>query len=147
MTPYVTNIEFKQYVDSYTLDTDDFDTADSNKRTKALLIATRAIDRLAFQGNKADPAQPNQFPRGTDVVTPDAIKNATCELALSYLADMTLNKQFDNQGVAFEAFLGVKTSYTSGFIQEHLINGIISYEAWTLLRPFLRANVVELIKG
>lgn len=147
MTPYVTNLEFKQYVDAFVIDTDDFDVADSSKRTKALTVATRAIDRLNFQGDKAVPGQQNQFPRGSDSVVPTAIKNATCELALTYLAGKNLDQKFDDQAVVHEAFMGVKTSYDTGFVQEHLINGIISYEAWLLIRPYLTPMVIEILHG
>ncbi len=113
-----------------------------------MTLATRAIDRLNFQGDKAAPGQQNQFPRGIDVTTPDAIKNATCELALAYLAGKQLDDEFEAQKYAHEAFMGVKASKDTGYRPEHLINGIISYEAWLLLKPFLRpSQTVEIVKG
>lgn len=143
---YTTLAEFQTYVDSFTLDTDNYDVAPPAKRTKALTLATRAIDRLNFQGDKAVPGQQYQFPRGNDSVVPTAIKNATCELALKYLDDVVLDQEFDAQNVAFEAFMGIKTSYND-FAKEHLINGIVSFEAWLLLKPYLRPMVLKLVKG
>lgn len=147
MTPYVSDVEFQAYVDGYVINSCNYDNADPVKRSKAVNVATRAIDRLNFNGSVTDPTQENQFPRGGDVVVPDAIKNATCELALAYLNDQDLQSQFDSQNIRLEAFMGVKTSYSGDFYAVNVVNGIISWDAWLLLQPYLRPITVEIVKG
>lgn len=144
---YVTLQEFQNYVDVYTLDTDDYDVSPPEKRNKALLIATRTIDRLNFLGNVAVLGQELQFPRGTDVTVPTAIKNATCELALTFLAGTDINRGVNRQNVSHEAFLGVKVARDTNAVQEHLMNGIPNFEAWLLLRPYLRPVSFAILRG
>jgi hypothetical protein len=146
MTSYVTLEEFQNYVDGFIIDTDDFDAATPPMRQKALNIATRSIDRLNFEGDLTDPAQPNQFPRGGDTTVPTAIKNATCEIALVLLTS-TLDIESDKLATREDAFLAVKTARDTNAVSENVVNGIVSFEAWLLLKPFLRPYHPEIVRA
>ncbi len=143
---YVTLQEFQDYVDGFVIDTDDFDAATQQERQKVLNIATRSIDRLNFEGDKTVFTQSNQFPRGGDTLVPTAIKNATCEIALVLLTT-TLDAENDNLAMQHDAFLAIKTSRDTNTVQENTVNGIVSFEAWLLLKPFLRPFQPELVRA
>jgi hypothetical protein len=76
-----------------------WDAASPNDKAKALIQATKSIDKLQFMGIKFDCAQKLQFPRvyinsePPELVTlsgeiPQAVKDATCEEALCLIANM-----------------------------------------------------------
>ncbi len=143
---YATLQEFQDYVDGFVIDTDDYDEAMPNQRQKVLNIATRSIDRLNFEGDLAVPTQPNQFPRKGDTLVPTAIKNATCEIALVLLTT-TLDEEADKLSMSHDAFLAIKTSRDTNAVSENIVNGIVSYEAWLLLKPFLRPFQPEIVRA
>lgn len=144
-TPYADEAYGVAYF-SERLRTGAWDDATSDLRTRALKQATRAIDKLNFAGHKHDrtlaidgtPNQPNQFPRGDDTVVPDAVKQATCELALALLDDVDPNLEIENQNIASQRLGDFSINRNAGTAQEHVMAGIPSIQAWTLLQPFLR---------
>ncbi len=101
-------------------------------------MATRAIDRLNFAGDKADDAQALQFPRGEDVSVPKDIEYACYELALAFLDGVDLEQEAQSVGVASDAFSGVRTTYDGDSYAEHMRAGIPSIVAWQYLKPYLR---------
>lgn len=134
---YGTSSEAETYF-SQRLNTRDWDLATATDRTKALFMATRAIDRLNFEGDKYDADQELQFPRNDDTEVPVPIRVACYECALAYLQGVTLDQEIRNLGLQSTSFAGVRDTYFEGFVPEHIRAGIPSAEAWTYLRPYLR---------
>lgn len=120
------------------LNTRAWDTAVISDRTKALLMATRAIDRLNFSGSKNSYTQELQFPRGDDTTVPSDIKYACFELALAFLDGVDLEQEANSVNVASDAFSGVRTTYDGDTYAEHMRAGIPSIVAWQYLKPYLR---------
>jgi hypothetical protein len=112
--------------------------ATSANKTKALTMATRAIDALNYRGAKADSGQDNQFPRGDDSEVPAAVKEACCEIALALLDGIDPDMEFSTLRVVSQGISSVRTTYDSTVSCEHLAAGIPSITAWRLLRPYLR---------
>lgn len=79
---------------------EDWDALDEERKAQALITATRMIDRQTWSGEKTSGAQDLQWPRtgvtdkyGNEVASdsvPQAILDATCELALSLTADASV---------------------------------------------------------
>lgn len=120
------------------LSTDAWDNADDTQKYKALAMATRAIDRLNFAGDKTDADQELQFPRGGDEDVPDAILIAAYECAIAYLDGYDPNIEIENLAVSSQGFAEVKDTYDRSFALEHVRMGIPSVVAWINLRPYLR---------
>jgi hypothetical protein len=133
MTPYVTKDYFDDYVKQFVLVSELIDRYDTNQIIKAINLATRAIDNLAFVGIKTDSSQENEFPRGGDIVVPERIKHATCEETVS-----TLLKSMDtDDSVVEQAMGGVRMIRRPASLPVNQANGIRSPDAWRLLLPFL----------
>ena len=129
------------------LNTEVWDTATSIEKTKALTMATRAIDMLNFQGERTDSTLPSQFPRGGDTIVPQEIKDATCEIALALLNDKDPEDLADNQRILSERYATVGVTY-GGRDSEAVENGIPSITAWRLLKPFLRdPRALHIVRG
>lgn len=120
------------------LDTRVWDEALYNDRISALIMATRAIDKLNFAGDKNDADQTLQFPRGDDTLVPTEVEYATYEVALVLLDGYSPDQEVETLGVLSESYSGVRTTYDVGHVNEHIRAGIPSIEAWEYLRPFLR---------
>jgi len=110
---------------------------DRLRKVQALVSATRRIDRLNFIGVQANPAQPLQFPRGTDTLVPVEIEQATYELALVLLKGVDPDTEHDNLSATVQAYGGLRTEYDRGFVPPYIKAGIPSQTAWHLLLPFL----------
>lgn len=137
-TFYGTVVEAEVYF-SQRLSTDQWELALVSDRTAALQMATRAIDRLNFSGDKADEDQELQFPRDDDTEVPEAIRIAAYECALKYLEGVDLDYEARDIGVlANSTSAGTRTTFQEGSVSEHLRAGIPSAEAWYYLLPFLR---------
>ncbi len=120
------------------LNTRAWDTAILSDRTKALIMASRAIDRLNFAGEKAVSAQVLQFPRGIDTAVPQDVEFACYELAFAFLDGVDSEQEANSVGVASDAFSGVRTTYDGDSYAEHMRAGIPSIMAWEYLKPYLR---------
>lgn len=120
------------------LETTPWDDASEGDQQKALNMATRAIDKLAFIGDKYDDAQEHEFPRGDDTTIPQDIKDACCELALSLLDGVDPELEFENLGMVSMGYSNVRTTYDRSNPPEHIIAGIPSVTAWRCLKPYLR---------
>ena len=145
---------------------------------KALLAATRIIDKLNYKGHKAtvwavlktyladdnflwgwpfistdswpyrpsraeleaaELAQPLQFPRDSDTVVPEAIRQACYEIAYSLLDGRDPELDLEALAINHQAYGNVQTTYSRDQVPlEHILNGIPSIVAWRLVRPFLR---------
>lgn len=120
------------------LGTTPWDNAVVGDRTKALIMATKAIDRLNFAGDMADEDQGYQFPRGEDTSVPQDILDATYECAIAFLDDVDLEMEQEAIGVVTESYSGARTTYDSHNVQDHIRAGIPSITAWNILIPYLR---------
>lgn len=143
---YATIAEANTYF-SGRLNTDAWDSANASNRTKALTMATRAIDMLNFQGERTDDTLSSQFPRGGDTVVPQEIKDATCEIALALLNENNPEDLAVDSNVLSERYSTIGVTY-GGQEQEAYVNGIPSVTAWRLLKPFLRdPRALHIIRG
>jgi len=111
---------------------------DPAEKLKALKDATKRIDRLNFSGEKADPDQELQFPRGIDILVPEDIQKACCEIAFKLLDGIDVDMEVDNLQVEQQSYHSVRTSYNREHIPEYLRAGIPSALAWSYLVPYLR---------
>jgi hypothetical protein len=124
-----------------------WDNASTANQDKALKTATKAMDRLNFAGEKHDPAQTYQFPRGSDTVVPTDIKDACCELALALLDGADPSIEIENIAAVSQGLSDARTTYDRSFAAPHILAGIPSVQAWHLLLPYLRdPNEVRLIR-
>lgn len=120
------------------LQTDAWDNANDTDKFKALAMATRAIDRLNYAGDKTDADQELQFPRGGDTDVPDAILIATYECALALLDGYDPNIEIENLAISSQGFAEVRDTYDRSFALEHIRSGIPSVVAWSYIKPYLR---------
>lgn len=104
-------------------------------RTKAMLMATKAIDRLNYANVKTAELQ---FPRGDDTVVPVEIEYACYEIALALLDGVDVDQEAQTIGVMSETYSGVRSTYDGDYVNHHIRAGIPSIIAWDYLKPFLR---------
>jgi hypothetical protein len=129
------------YVQTYLNDrlgTDAWNDASAADRTKAIAMATRLIDRLNFYDDKASTAQTLQFPRGDDTEVPADIKYACCEIALRLLDGVDPELEYEALRLTTQKYSDVTIQFDKDNIQEHILAGIPSIEAWRYLRPYVR---------
>lgn len=120
------------------LNSDAWDESDDTNRRKALITATRAIDRLNFYGEKASESQGLQFPRADDVHVPAEIKIAVFEEALSLLDGVDPQLEFSGLSAESRGIASVRTTYDRTVVPENIVAGITSIIAWRYLVPYLR---------
>jgi len=137
MTPYLSVSAATDYF-ANRLNTDAWDDADEVDCEKALYMATDAIDRLNFLGEKADPDQENQFPRSGDTVVPQDIQDACAELALRLLDGVDPELEFENLAMVSQGYANVRSTYDRTTPPEHIVAGIPSVTAWRKIKPYLR---------
>ncbi len=135
--------------------------ADPLDRPKALWASSVIIDALNYKGSKnsvylllqanadatdeeireAEASQPLEFPRGADIVVPEAIRRSSYEVAYELLDGKDPALELENLGVISQNYASVRTSYSRNQVPiEHIINGIPSSQAWRWIRPFLRED-------
>jgi len=119
------------------LNSDVWECANRSDKRKALLMATRAIDRLNFKGTKASESQCLEFPRGTANV-PANIKIACYEEAYELLDGAEHQREQINLSVVSEGIVSTRTTYNRNFVPDNVKAGILSFRAWTYLQPYLR---------
>lgn len=108
-------------------------------KRRALIEATRAIDRLAYRGAKSSVTQPLEFPRAEGVV-PTQIEEASYYVAEKFLPGSNADDEYSIVGVIQEKFHAVMREYSEENRDlTHIISGVPSIEAWRLLMPFLRS--------
>jgi hypothetical protein len=139
MTAYLTVEEAVIYFDTGRLGSDAWDCASATDRGKALVMATRAIDRLNYHGEKTDPDQTLQFPRLNDTEVPQDIKDACAEEALALLDGKDPEAEREALGITDQSFGPLKAKFdreTSRPI--NILHGIMSATAWSYILPYLR---------
>jgi hypothetical protein len=117
------------------LDSDAWDDASNPNKRVALWQATRSIDRLNFRGTKVGTLQ---FPRGTDTETPETIKQATFEIAIRLLDGVNVELEHEDLRTNKDKYGNVESARDTSWGMEHLQAGIVSLQAWHLLKPYLR---------
>jgi len=123
---------------SQSLNNDAWDDSTVNRRERALSTATKAIDKLNFEGVKNDQLQNLQFPRNDDLTIPLDIEYACYELAVALLDGVNVEQEAQTIGVISESYSGVRTTYDGSYVNEHIRAGIPSIVAWEYLKPYLR---------
>lgn len=122
------------------LNVSDWDNAINNDREKSLVMATQAIDKLNYAGDKHLSTQILQFPRLDDIVVPVEVEYAAYEIALALLGGYDKDQEIETLGVMSESHSGIRTTYDVDYVNEHKRAGIPSSEAWDYLKPFLRTQ-------
>ena len=109
---------------------------ESDKR-KALVMATKAIDRQPLKGRKTDKEQPFAFPRFPDTEIPTVVKEACCEEALSLLErGNSQRRKLQQEGIQSFTLGNMSETYVAGAGR-----GLLSQEARELLNPWLLGAV------
>jgi len=149
MANYITVLEAQDYADEQ-LNVDAWDEAKDEdgsfwgepgtKCYKALTMATRAINRLNYAGDKTDEDQVNAFPRGDDTEVPEDIKRACFECALSFLDGIDLAIETENQTLVSQGYSNIRSTFDRSSPSPYILAGIPSAQAWLLLLPYLRDN-------
>jgi hypothetical protein len=136
-TAYCTTDEAQAYFDGR-LNADAWDDASSANKQKALIHATRLIERLNFKGEKTVDTQSLQFPRDNDTSIPTDIKYACSEIALALLDGIDPELEFDNLKMVSQGYANTRSTYDPDLPVEHIAAGIPSVTAWRFLKPYLR---------
>lgn len=137
MSAYATIVEAQAYFDER-LNTDAWDDAETADQTKGLAQATKIIDRLNYEGDKADSDQDNQFPRYDDSSVPDDVKYACAEIALALLDGVDPEIEFENLSMVAQGYGPVNSTYDREIPAPHILAGVPSITAWRYLIPYLR---------
>jgi hypothetical protein len=125
-----------------------WETQTAEKKQKALITATRAIDLLNFAGSKTDDSQVLEFPRNGDTEVAEAIQRASYEEALARLRGIDPVTEAGNLHVSARVFGKLRTDYDNRSAPQHITHGIASYAAWKLVLPYLaQARGVKLRRG
>jgi hypothetical protein len=147
MANYATMDEADTYF-STRLNTTFWDAATDSDKTKALTMATRAIDRLSFVGWKVDDSQVNEWPRydtlnGLQIggIIPDDILIACCEIALSLLEGKTIEMEIEGFSITSQKLASASTTYDRTGSADYLRNLIVSPIAWSHLAPFISVEL------
>jgi hypothetical protein len=116
---------------------DIWDGATNDEKLRALTTASDMIDRLAYAGDKTDPEQDREFPRGGDTDVPNDIMLATIELANSLLDGVENEQEERELSTKAAAYSSVRTTYDRTFPRESQAAGIPNVLAWKFIRPYL----------
>lgn len=137
-TPYITRTEAQTYFDGR-LGTECWDDASDTDKDKAILQATRAIDRLNFSGLKASDSQELQFPREDDTVIPPDIQCANAEEALALLEGKDPEMERESLAIVAQEFGKAKIKFDRETARPiYILHGIMSATAWSYILPYLR---------
>lgn len=122
----------------YRVGMDAWVTATPQDKVRAMITATRAVDRLNFVGDRASESQALQFPRGTDTDVPRDVIAAVYEEAAALLDGVDSQSEFDNLSATSRGISSVRTTYDRAAVPENIVAGIVSHAAWRYLVPYLR---------
>lgn len=162
---YVTIEEAEDYF-AFRLNSAAWDDASNDDKCKAIVTATRAIDRLNFAGlrtsdwtrfqnsnfnagfvmgpevldpssDSPSPGQSLEFPRNGDSTIPADIKNACCEIAFVLLDGVDPEQEMRGIAATSQRFASASATYDPEAARMAIRHGIPSYVAWTWLLPYL----------
>lgn len=137
MADYNTSSEVNTFM-STRLRTGSWDNATGGDKTASMSMATAIINRLAYLGNKLTIGQVNEFPRGADAAVPQAVKDAHSLITLALLDGKDPEMEFENLTLTLHQFGQTKSQYDRTQLPPHILAGVPSFEAWTVLKPYLR---------
>jgi hypothetical protein len=130
------------------LESETWTSATTDRRSVALIEATRLINRLRFSGVRTSTSQTLQFPRNGETSIPDQVKWATVELALALLNGIDPETEIRNIGRTSDGFIAMKITYNRQAVPVHIAAGIVSKLAWDFIAPYLAdPNSVALCRG
>ena len=135
--PIFGSIEGADRYFSERLDTQLWEIASEDTKKRALIQATRAINTLRFAGSKSDETQPLEWPRNGEETIPEVVQQATYEEAFALLKGADPDTEAGGLFVSSRVFGKVRTDYDFRTAPEHVVAGIASFRAWTLLKPCL----------
>jgi len=117
-------------------------------KNAALFEATQTIEMYNYRGDKTDPNQTLQFPRGGDTVVPTNIVWAAYEEAYQILRGRDNEAEVKDLRVQQRKFGQVVTQYMPGAkAPPNVAAGMLSSKAWRLLTPYFRlAEEIKLIR-
>jgi hypothetical protein len=146
---YVTVEESLEYF-KYSLKFSTWDASSDDDKLRAIVDATRRIDRLNFhgiptadwlnkkQGPLAQPiSQPLEFPRNGSEITPQDIKDACCEIAFSLLDGVDPEQDLRGVSITSHGLSSARIAIDTAESRMAIRHGIPSETAWLLLVPFL----------
>jgi hypothetical protein len=96
--------------------------ATENDKDKALISATRILERLSLYAY---------------TTCPQDLKDAICEIALALLDGAEPEKEFENLALTNSQYSSVRSTYDRTYPMEHLEAGVPSITAWRLIKPYL----------
>lgn len=112
-----------------------------NKKTAALVQATKIIDTLSFRGLRETTEQPLSWPRiletGSEACIPTEIYLACCEIALALISGINPENEFRNVNKTSQGYGALRTTKDTKMVDPHLVHGVVSITAWNFLRPYL----------
>ena len=120
--------------------TDSWDDATTADKDAAIIMATKAIDRLNFIGDKTVSTQELEFPRGDDTVIPEDIKRVCFECCIALLDGADPELDYASLSQVSSGIANVRGTYNRISASPHLIAGIPSSTAWRYLLPYLRGG-------
>ena len=139
---YVSVADADEYMASR-LYADAWGSADATDKAKAIMMATRAIDRLLLAGRPADTEQELAFPRDGQDDVPQAVVDATCEEALAILdRGNSERRRMQADGLTSFQIGTLSEVYATGQSGRSLVpHGLISVEARELMRAYTAGSV------
>lgn len=117
----------------------DWSGASEEEKQKALVSATRAIDRLRFKDAKFSDTQDLQFPRTGQTEVPGDIVKATYELANYMLSGVDLELEHQALTEAASSYGDTSSGRAPQAVSANAAAGIPSVVAWRYLQPYLDA--------
>ena len=131
-------VEEAELIIAERLQTEPWDVASYADKNRALIQASKRVDRLSYIGEKTVSTQEHAFPRGVATTVPDDILEAVVILAIAFLDGVSVDNEANNVTIVSQKISTVTTTYNRNVVPEWLSALIPSAEAWSLLRPYLR---------
>jgi hypothetical protein len=152
-------VEYAEDYFKFRLNSDAWNEAETDDKCKALVTATRCIDRLNFAGLRTYdynrllpiefripiprelapsplPGQTLEFPRNGDTTIPQDIMDATCEQALALLDGFDPELEMQGLGTLSQRFASAGTTFDPAQARMAIRHGL-TFKAWNLLFPYL----------
>lgn len=146
LIPYITIPDADDYFETR-LNTEDWLYATDEEKYKSLCMATRIINSLNFSGTSLN-INNNEFPRDDSTIVPQAILEATCEIALSLLDGTDMEQEVENLIATSQSYATVRSEYNPQLVLEHMRAGVPSVVAWNLLKPYLvNSRTISINRG
>ncbi len=136
---YATIDEAQDYFDTR-LNVDPWERATTLDKTKALAMATRALDNIAYVGVKYDEEQEHEFPRDYNIPegeVPTEVKYCLFEMALAFLDGFDVDHEIDGLWAVSEGYGAVRTTYDRENAPEHIKAGMTA-TAWRYIQAHVR---------